>query len=68
MAWNDTDIAAWLAALDAKRTMWGWCIVYREDGRVCREPATIVYRQRHRLVCAAHAPAAAAAPDTGQEV
>jgi hypothetical protein len=60
MPWNDTDSAVWRAWLDARRTMVGWCIAYREDGRVCREPVRIVDRQRHGLVCAAHAPAAAA--------
>jgi hypothetical protein len=38
----------------------GGCIAYREDGRVCLEPARLVDRQRSGLVCAAHAPAAAA--------
>jgi hypothetical protein len=52
-----TQLAAW-------RLMTGWCIAYREDGRVCREPAHIVDRQRGGLVCSAHAPAAATMPDT----
>ena len=59
----DTLLAQW----EARRLMTGWGIASREDGRVCRAPATIVDRQRGGLVCAAHAPAAAAPPDTAQE-
>jgi hypothetical protein len=36
--------------------MHGPCIAYREDGRVCRAPATQLDGQRGGLVCAAHAP------------
>jgi hypothetical protein len=48
----------WLAELDTKRMMWGWCTAYREDGRVCPAPATIVDRQGGGLICVAYAPAA----------
>jgi hypothetical protein len=58
MAWETADSAVWLAWLDAQRTMTG-CIAYREDGRLCREPASSVDPQRGGLVCAVHTPAAA---------
>jgi hypothetical protein len=64
---EESLVDALLAQLAARRLMTGWCIAYRVDGRVCREPAHIVDRQRGGLVCAAHAPAAAATPDTAQE-
>jgi hypothetical protein len=57
---EETLVDALLAQLEARRLMTGWCIAYREDGRVCCEPATIVDHQRKGLVCADHAPAAAA--------
>jgi hypothetical protein len=65
---EETLVDALLAQWEARRLMTGWCIAYREDGLVCREPARIVDRQRHGLVCAAHAPAAAVTPNTAQEV
>jgi hypothetical protein len=67
MAEARPPIAEWLAWREARRTMSGWCLAYRDDGRVCREPASRLDRQRARVVCAAHAPAAATEPETGQE-
>jgi hypothetical protein len=32
------------------------CIAYKEDGTLCREPATQLDRQRGGMVCQAHAP------------
>jgi hypothetical protein len=64
---EETLVDAMLAQLEARRLMTGWCIAYRADGRVCREPARLVDRQRGGLVCAAHVPAAAAMPNTAQE-
>lgn len=63
---EETLVDALLAQLEARRLITGWCLVYREDGRVCREPATILDRQRHGLVCAAHAPAAVAEHERGR--
>lgn len=34
------------------------CIAYREDGRVCGTPATVLNAQRGGMVCRVHAPAA----------
>ena len=31
------------------------CIAYREDGDICGQPATVLDRQRHGMVCTAHA-------------
>ena len=64
---EETLVDALLAQLEARRLMTGWCIAYREDGRVCREPAHIVDRERGRLVFAVHALAAAVMSDTAQE-
>jgi hypothetical protein len=36
------------------------CIAYREDGLLCRAPATILDPQRGGLVCVQHVPAAVA--------
>ena len=33
-----------------------WCLAYREDGRICGEPATVLDTQRRGMVCEAHAP------------
>jgi hypothetical protein len=66
MAWQETDRAVWRAWLDAKRRMTGWCIAYTADGWICGAPATLVDHQRNGLVCAAHAPAAAAETDSGR--
>ena len=44
------------------------CIAYKEDGTICREPATILGQQRGGMVCEAHDPAHAAmatCPDCG---
>jgi hypothetical protein len=65
---EETLVDALLAQWEARRLLTGWCIAYTADGWICRQPATIVDRQRGGLVCAAHAPAAAGAPDPGQEV
>jgi hypothetical protein len=64
---EETLVDAMLAQLEARRLMTGWCVAYREDGQVCREPARLVDRQRGGLVCAVHALAAAATADAAQE-
>lgn len=39
------------------------CIAYREDGRLCGAPATVLDLQRGGMVCAAHSPAPEPEPD-----
>ena len=34
------------------------CIAYREDGRICGRPATVIDQQRGGMVCQEHAPPA----------
>jgi hypothetical protein len=38
------------------------CIAYREDGRLCARPASILDPQRGGMVCAEHAPQPARIP------
>lgn len=33
------------------------CIAYRDDGAICKAPATVLDTQRGGMVCRAHAPA-----------
>ena len=64
---EETLVDAVRAQREARRLMTGWCIAYTADGWICRQLATMVDRQRGRLVRPAHAPAAAATLDTAQE-
>jgi len=50
-------IAALRAQLAARRRGYISCIAYREDGTICRAPATRLAHQRHCMVCGTHAPA-----------
>jgi hypothetical protein len=64
---EETLVDALWAQRETRRIMTGWCIAYTADGWICRQPATMVDRQRGGLVCAAHAPAAAEPPYTTEE-
>ncbi|TSC67295.1 MAG: hypothetical protein G01um101466_746 [Parcubacteria group bacterium Gr01-1014_66] len=39
-----------------ERNVFPSCIAYREDGSMCRHPATILDTRRGGMVCAAHTP------------
>jgi len=47
--------------------MYGRCIAYTGEGKICGKPACIVDQQRGGMVCDEHAPAVAGDPKSSKE-